>query len=72
MKKEKFMAMTLRELEEKTETSNVVWAYHFTDKRSPTLRSLEKYSEKLEVPLGQLTEWIRERRDRTLTKRKTA
>jgi len=63
--------MTLKELEERTEASNVQWAYYFTGKRSPSLKSLEKYSKSLGIPLGRLTEWIRERRDITMERRKT-
>lgn len=69
--KEVFMSLTLRKLEAKTGIPNSHWSDWFNGKRSPTLKKLELMAERLGVPLGELVEWVRERRNRTI-KRKAA
>ncbi|NEP10854.1 MAG: helix-turn-helix transcriptional regulator [Symploca sp. SIO2C1] len=65
MKKQEFMTKSLRELEALTGASYTHWMRYFNGGNSPTLKTLEKYSDTLGVPLGELCEWIVERRDTT-------
>ncbi|NER46331.1 MAG: helix-turn-helix transcriptional regulator [Symploca sp. SIO1B1] len=70
MKKQEFMGKSLRELEALTGASYTHWMRYFNGGNSPTLTTLEKYSDALDVPLGELCEWVAERRDATMKRLK--
>ncbi|NES17899.1 MAG: helix-turn-helix transcriptional regulator [Symploca sp. SIO3E6] len=70
MKKQEFMEKSLRELEALTGASYTHWMRYFNGGNSPTLTTLEKYSDALDVPLGELCEWVAERRDTTMKRLK--